>query len=267
MHDPRNSTITDDSSCRDSDASLSNLTKPSSNLRSGTCINSFDSEHLCHLRNNYRQETLKTPSSTGFTPVQLQEALEGAAESSGKPFRCSTGQHSKACSSTVKAFQRHEKQHVDQFCCVSKEADLEEEAVLGKRCIICKALNPDQAHFANHRLESCLARDLPLGFTRKDGLMKHLKDDHAISSNDAKAFARMQYRTINKTAFTCGICVGILFDSKETQLCHIEEVHSRGMQGWDGTTMMRNLLRHPVVNRAWREILASHPHVDQQFVS
>ena len=136
----------------------------------------------------------------------------------------------------------------------------------------CRGLNPDRAHFIEHDVKECLTRDEPLIFTRRDIFAKHLKDDHCVPSQSIRDLVKLRlwYSPLRKTAFTCGICVGVLFDSKEKQLDHITQLHlkdGQDMQDWNETRMMRSLLRHPEVNPAWNSILASNTTVAERYLS
>ena len=189
----------------------------------------------------------------------------------GKGYRCSTGEHlPKARSATIANFRRHEKEHVDRYDCFSRQTDFEEVTPSGRRCIICRVLNPDVAHFSEHRLETCVKRGEPLTFTRLDVFKSHLKTEHGFSSDTVKKLVKSRYYQIEKTAFACGFCVGVLFDSKEKQVAHIIEAHfkqGQDMKDWDENKMMRSILRHPEINPAWNRALTSNPTISEQLLS
>lgn len=116
------------------------------------------------------------------TPELSHRGLTPFGEASFKKYRCTTGGHlPRARSETKVAFRRHEKEHVDRYYCFSEDSMPYEDAPTGRRCAICKLQDPDQLHFNQHRLQSCLDRKEPKYFTRKDLFRKHLKDDHTLS--------------------------------------------------------------------------------------
>lgn len=215
------------------------------------------------------------PTSSQELPVGLPGDIDmgasPAAEAlSKKCCRCSTGQHlPKARSNSVPAFRRHELEHVVRFLCFSKGTKIEEDSPSGKRCVVCRIPNPDLAHFAEHRLEKCLANEEPLAFTRQDIFKRHLKEDHEISQRDAETLVITRKHQLSKTAFSCGFCVGALFSTKTQQLHHIEQHIKDGqnMNDWDENKMMRSLLRHPEVNPAWNRILAENFGISQELLS
>ena len=172
----------------------------------------------------------------------------------------------KARSSAERQFKRHELEHVRKYYCVSKWTRLEIETPSGNQCVFCRHPNPGRAHFSRHGLDGCLARDEAVMFTRRDNFKNHLKA-HTISRNDLATLFKMCTHDIAKTAFACGSCVAMLFDTKEKQIFHILNQHGRGMQDWDETRILRSLVRHPQVNPAWNNILDSYPQVNERLLS
>lgn len=140
---------------------------------------------------------------------------------------------------------------MDEYRCIAEGLDLVECTDHGRQCVFCGRMNPDQSHLIiAHRAESCRKRA-----TRQDTMLAHLKKEHACDQYRAGRLALKYYSRTNKTAYTCGICSGELFKSKEEQIQHVEQRHERGMEGWSETTMMRNLLQHPQIRSAWQRIV------------
>ena len=202
------------------------------------------------------------------TPDDRQMGGSPSAETSDKGYRCSTGEHlPKARSATISVFRRHEKEHVDRYDCFSTQTALEEVTPSGRRCIICRSLNPDVAHLAEHHLDTCLQREESLTFTRADVFRTHLRTEHGLSSDDIKTLIKSRYHQINKTVFSCGLCVGVLFISKEKQVAHIVDGHlnqGQDMKDWDENKMIRSILRHPEINPTWNQALTSNPTISEQ---
>ena len=136
----------------------------------------------------------------------------------------------------------------------------------------CGKRNPNQPHHTKHNFSTCLARDEPLLFTRKDVFVGHLKKDHNVDSDSIRRLvsSRPWYFPRPVSVLTCGLCVGILFDSKEKQVDHFLLFHlslGQSMEDWDENRMMRNLLRHPLINPCWNACLASKPTVVERALS
>lgn len=185
-----------------------------------------------------------------------------------KKYRCTTGEHlPKACSSKPAAFKRHELEHIERYHCIPRDSSLVYNTAHGRKCLLCGELDPDLEHFTLHHVEPCLKRDEPLTFTRQDLLAKHLKEKHAVPAHRTVSLTRGWCYQLKKTAFSCGICENMLFQSKYEQISHIQREHSNeGMEFWSETTMMRSLLQHPEVNPPWQRLLAQHPEVNEQFL-
>ena len=276
--DSRYSTNSADSSFGSSQASSRKFPRSSAYPTPRSSLYSFSSKHSSLPQNDIHSEDTKFASTfNGSLPTNFCDSLVETPETviasppseiGSKKYRCTTGEHlPKACSSKFAAFRRHELEHVERYHCIPRDQDLIYDTTRGQQCLLCGERNPDRGHFGIHHIESCLERDEPTLFTRQDILAKHLKEKHAVPADRTKLLTRKWSYQVKKTAFSCGICVGMLFGSKLEQISHVQRKHSsEGMQFWSETTMIRNLLRHPEVNPAWQQILAQHPRISEQYL-
>ena len=267
---PRRSVNSTPSSFRNSQASSRKFPRYSAYPTPRSSLYSFSSKHSSLLQSDIDLNG-SLPSPLHERPAEAPENTIASPPSDivSKNYRCTTGEHlPKACSSTFNAFKRHELEHIEKYHCILRDSDLVHESLLGKECLLCGKPEPDPRHFAEHKIRPCLERDEPLLFTRQDILAKHLKEKHAVPTFRTRLLTKKWSYQLQKTAFSCGICVDVLFRSKLEQINHIRHKHSReSMKLWCETTMMRSLLRHPKVNQAWQQIIAQHPQVEEQRLS
>lgn len=277
--DQRYSTNSADSRFRSSQASSRKFPRSSAYTTPRSSLQSCSSKHSSLPPIDSHPEEVKLVSGVdGSVSLQSYDRLEETPETAittitsppsefvNKKFRCTTGEHlPKAFSSKYTAFRRHELEHVEKYHCIPRNFVAIYDTRHGKQCLLCGELNPHQGHLSGHHIEPCFERDEPLRFTRQDLLAKHLKEKHAVPTDRTKMFTKKWFYQVRKTAFSCGICVGVLFESKDNQLSHIQQKHKdEGMGLWSETTMMRSLLQHPQVSAAWQQILAQHPGVQER---
>ena len=94
-------------------------------------------------------------------------------------------------------------------------------------------------------------------FTRKASLVTHLKLKHnnPHGSRQADSWCRKQKRKF----YSCGFCI-CLFATMIEYLNHIDDAHykhSQTLEDWDRNKVILGLLQQPLVQDAWRRILAS----------
>ena len=267
------------SSVRGSQASSRKFARSSAWTTPRSSLHSSSSKHSSFSQADILAEKEKSESSSErLLPSQLRDSIaetdESAiawplSETTSKKYRCTTGEHlPKAWSSKPTAFRRHEYEHIIRYHCISRHTDLVYDTAIEKECLLCGELNPDQRHLAVHNIEPCFEKSEPMLFTRQDILTKHLKEKHAVPAPRTAPLAKKWCYHIEKTAFTCGICVDRLFKSKDEQICHVQREHSsEGMELWSETTMIRNLLRHPEVIPAWQKILAQNSIIEERTLS
>ena len=125
-------------------------------------------------------------------------------------------------------------------------------------CVLCGLLDPDEQHYDSHKILPCSNKGLNArSYTRKCHLINHLKN-HGVP--DGSALAERWRSTVTKKFFSCGFCVAC-FHTHTDQLNHIDSAHYKTHQHiseWNADKIIIGLLLQPGVQKAWRQILASH---------
>lgn len=154
---------------------------------------------------------------------------------------------------TCDGFKRHMREHDIRYYCTPRQSLVHTED--GPSCAFCSILSPDAKHLSTHNTPECRGKK----YTRKLGLIKHLKKHHG--TEDTSELANRSEYTDGRKHLACGFC-GSCFGSRNDQVNHVEIVHyrlSEHISGWDPNRVIRGLLTQPGVNEHWQSALAADP--------
>ena len=175
---------------------------------------------------------------------------------------CTYGEHHKP-TYTCEGWKRHEREHEVFYVCMPDGPV--KEILLGKMCVLCDQIDPDEDHLSRHQVSICVGKyGEPLKKSRKTDMIKHLAK-HRVHSQDAAKLAEQWRYHLKKRYFSCGLCVGI-FSSIMERSNHIDNEHwTRGqdMGTWNVSNCIRGLLLEPKVQASWKTLLRSYPNVDE----
>lgn len=159
---------------------------------------------------------------------------------------------------TSDGWKRHMREHETEWLCMPDGPTEVTEA--GLKCALCGLLDPSESHRTQHQIEQCnVFANKPRKYSRKKGLVKHLKDHGLV---DGSALADKWRLTTPKKYFSCGFCATIFFNHND-QLNHVDIHHFKNLQDisdWKPSKVIEGLLQSSHVSPFWRRLWPSDSH-------
>ena len=199
-------------------------------------------------------------TSTDTVPTKYLPDPPALYNAKPKPsYSCTTCKNGRIYK-RISDWKREERKHEVTYTCILDGPV--EHTVMGPRCLLCHALNPDEKHFDLHNVQLCLGSTASsYSCSRRNHMVTHLSKHHGVhDSTHGQAVADRWLSRSGRQAWSCGFCVQ-LFRTFDDRLRHLDTRHFAQYQtlaAWDMTNVIKGLLLQPSVAVAWENIMNSH---------